>query len=593
MAAAPVIAVGLNQAFREGILAKFDSAGNTYPHGHGANYFANFSGKVTQNGYCQGPNALATALDGQGNTYQAGSMRFTYDPAVALETYGYLPFTLVKANPDGDVLWTASHGAAVTDMTIDASGNVYTMGNAVNAARQVWSSGGRAGYYTTRKYNPDGALLWSADHGFSAAYNESGNFFRTCIHLGADGYLYTGGAWNSTTGNLTRYDPDTGEILSQTLALSTITIQDLVVDAASNAYVLGTGNYAVAKYDIAGTLLASAPVKVASNGDNHNPRRIAFDGNGHLVILTDAPYVNYLTQFLFRYDTDCLLLHEQTPYDSLRPWRDMALDADGRVYLVAKSYGTPAYVAPAVVQFDSAFDLVWSNNTALAGKGNAISLAVGEVETPSLRLPIGLGVPTITGDQYVLAPGLPLGIGLGVPRIVRDYLGPPLPAVWRARFPDAPDLALALKSIQLSADAAETRATLVVALPSAALSAALETLVGSDIEILRGVRFADGSEQLDILATATLATTTVDIGSSSASATLTATRATPASSGQTRRIRGISYRNTRDGQRRIRGAVDTYLQPGDIADLGNNESMTVAEISIYVSPTSATMEIAE
>lgn len=591
MAAAPVIAVGLNQAFREGILAKFDSAGNTYPHGHGADYFANFSGKVTQNGYCQGPHALATALDGQGNTYQAGNMSFTYDPAVALETYGYLPFTLVKANPDGDVLWTASHGAAVTDMTIDASGNVYTVGDAVNATRQVWSSGSRAGYYTTRKYDPSGNLLWSADHGFSPSY--VGYFFRQTIHLGADGYLYTGGSWNSSTGNLTRYDPDTGEILSQTLATGTITIQDLVVDAASNAYILGTGSYAVAKYDLAGTLLASAPVKVASNGDKHYPRRIAFDSGGNLVILTDAPYINYLSQFLFRYDTDCLLLHEQTPYDSLRPWRDMALDADDRVYLVAKSYGTPAYVAPTVVQFDADFDLVWQNATALWGKGDAISVAVSEVETPSLRLSISLGVPTISGDQYVLAPGLPLAIALGVPRIVRDYLGPPLPAVWRVRFLDAPDLALALKSIQLSADIGETRITLVVALPSAALSAALETLVGSDIELLRGVRFGDGSEQLDVLATATLATTTVDIGSSSASATLTATRATPASSGQTRRILGISYRNTRDGRRRIRGAVDTYLLPGDSADLGNNELMTVAEISIYVSPTSATMEIAE
>lgn len=591
MAAAPVIAVGLNQAYREGILAKFDSAGNTYPHGHGANYFANFSGKVTQNGYCQGPNALATALDAQGNTYQAGNMAVTYDPAVALETYGYLPFTLVKANPDGDVLWTTSHGAAVTDMTIDASGNVYTVGDAVNATRQVWSSGSRAGYYTTRKYDPSGNLLWSADHGFSPSY--VGYFFRQTIHLGADGYLYTGGSWNSTTGNLTRYDPDTGEILSQTLALSTITIQDLVVDAASNAYVLGTGNYAVAKYDIAGTLLASAPVKVASNGDKHNPRRIAFDGNGHLVILTDAPYVNYLTQFLFRYDTDCLLLHEQTPVNSLRPWRDLALDADDRVYLAAARPGGLVSNPSALVQFDADFAQVWYNNSAFVGLSDALSVAVSEVETPSLRLSIGLGVPTITGDQYVLAPGLPLAIALGVPRIVRDYLGPPLPAVWRARFPDAPDLALALKSIQLSADAAETRATLVVALPSAAESAALETLVGSDIEILRGVRFADGSEQLDILATATLATTTVDIGSSSASATLTSTRATPASSGQTRRILGISYRNTRDGRRRIRGAVDTYLLPGDTADLGNNEFLTVAEISIYVSPTSATMEIAE
>jgi len=43
----------------------------------------------------------------------------------------------------------------------------------------------------------------------------------------------------------------------------------------------------------------------------------------------------------------------------------------------------------------------------------------------------------------------------------------------------------------------------------------------------------------------------------------------------------------------VRCAVDTFLRPGDTADLGAGETMTVAELTYSVTPTSASMEIAE
>jgi len=62
---------------------------------------------------------------------------------------------------------------------------------------------------------------------------------------------------------------------------------------------------------------------------------------------------------------------------------------------------------------------------------------------------------------------------------------------------------------------------------------------------------------------------------------------------KTRAMRGISYRQTSDGIRRIRCDIDTYLMPGDTADLGGGETMTVAELVYTVGADQAFMEITE
>lgn len=84
-----------------------------------------------------------------------------------------------------------------------------------------------------------------------------------------------------------------------------------------------------------------------------------------------------------------------------------------------------------------------------------------------------------------------------------------------------------------------------------------------------------------------------DAGSQSASATIDGVATAVAENPKTRLMRGIIYRNARNGLRRVRCAVDTYLSPGDTADLGAGETLVVSEISYQVSPDQAVMEIAE
>jgi hypothetical protein len=48
-----------------------------------------------------------------------------------------------------------------------------------------------------------------------------------------------------------------------------------------------------------------------------------------------------------------------------------------------------------------------------------------------------------------------------------------------------------------------------------------------------------------------------------------------------------------DGLRRVRCEVDTYLRPGDVADLGAGEIMFAGEITITVTASTEAMEVTE
>jgi hypothetical protein len=85
-----------------------------------------------------------------------------------------------------------------------------------------------------------------------------------------------------------------------------------------------------------------------------------------------------------------------------------------------------------------------------------------------------------------------------------------------------------------------------------------------------------------------------DLGARAASATLTGSAAEAAAvTTQTRVLRGISYRTESSGRRRVRCAVDTFIRPGDTADLGGGETLTVAELVYSVDAFSASLEVAE
>lgn len=71
--------------------------------------------------------------------------------------------TLSKLDPtDGSVIWHADHGADVYWVDCDADGNVATLG--VRTADP----------FTTRYYDPDGNLVWSADNGTTISSSITG-----------------------------------------------------------------------------------------------------------------------------------------------------------------------------------------------------------------------------------------------------------------------------------------------------------------------------------------------------------------------------------------------------------------------------------
>lgn len=586
MATKPLLAVGcMPGGLVYPALHKFDSAGNPYPHGH----------RVILPDAGQTYGIVGIALDAAGYVYCTPQNNYYADPQRTLPT-------LIKYNVHGDVQWTANHGAACFDVAVDDDGNVYTFGDAINSYGQTRETPTTGTFVTTRKYSPAGALLWSSDHGFAPPMEQND---AHAIAYRA-GYLYTGTrTWPYTGPALTKTDATTGEVIWQTHVGSS-SVYGIAVDADDNVYVAGTYSLAgvtqsLCKYDSDGVLIGSAAAPLNDEGLRRQGLKLVFHSDGHLIVATNPVSVSGTTYILYEYDTDCQYLARYAPTGMDWLIRGLAIDADDALYVIQQlpatlGSGLARRTVAKLVDFAVDWQAVTFGANTADERGNevgAYSLALALVETPPLRLPLALGIPSITGDQYIHAPGLPLALALGVPLILREYVGPPLPESWRLVFPAEPLLSLALRSVQIRHQDATIALTLVVPLPDPAAITALEGLLGDAMEVWRGVRFLDATEQMESMLSVTLETVTADLGTTSASATLTGSGASVVGQVKTRALRGISYRNLRDGLRRVRCAVDTYLRPGDTADLGGGETMVVREITLFADPTTATMEVVE
>jgi hypothetical protein len=139
----------------------------------------------------------------------------------------------------------------------------------------------------------------------------------------------------------------------------------------------------------------------------------------------------------------------------------------------------------------------------------------------------------------------------------------------------------------------ECSLSVVTAPPSLDTLDAIEARNGNDLILYRGVRFAADNEQLDVLLQTPMTGIRVDRGGRSLRVSMEGRADEAVAEGQTRLLRGVSYQPLSDGLRRVRCEVDTYLRPGDVADLGGGEFLTVAEIVITVGADNAFMEINE
>lgn len=595
MAVKPLLAVGCNGSlgWNGPALQKFDSAGNPYAHGHRV-----YPGYNTWGIY-------GVALTASGDMITAAHLVY-YTDVAAQATYGEDAVTTVCRSPHGDVRWSANHGAPCLGVTVDPSGNVYTFGDAINAYGQTRATPTDSGtFYTTRKYSPSGALLWSADHGFSASFSTLGAGTRRAI-LYADGYLYTGGySFPYTVPILTKTDADTGEVVWRLPAESGF-IRGLAADLDGNIIQVGAfsapggGQHALRKHDPDGNYITGAQGPINDYGDRSQGRYVVVTSAGHIVVAMGPTVISTEEYVLFEYDADCLPVARDAGNFGHMSVTGMTIDADDTIYLTHSRPALGGGAAWKTVCSVVALEYGWQattfgENTAdvVGNELDPLCIVAREVEIPPLRFKTRLAVPTITGDAYVIPPALPLRFVLGQPLTLRDYVGAGLPVVWRLAFPDDPNLSLTLRSAQIRRVETTTALTLVVSLPDAAGITALEDQIGADMTLYRGFRFTDGHEEIEPIATVPLSGITADVGSNNASATLTGALTVAAQVPETRRLRGISYRNTRDGKRRVRCAVDTFLQPGTVADLGDGETFTVGEITIFADADSASMEVTE
>jgi hypothetical protein len=149
---------------------------------------------------------MSIAADASGNVYTTGYFSGTvdFDPGTGtsnLTSNGGIDAFVQKLDPSGNLLWAKSFGGTSNDygyaVTVDASGNVYTIGEFLGTAdfdpgtgtNNLSSNGGPDVF--VQKLSPTGILLWvksfggtGSDDGNSITVDASGNIFTTGSFVG-------------------------------------------------------------------------------------------------------------------------------------------------------------------------------------------------------------------------------------------------------------------------------------------------------------------------------------------------------------------------------------------------------------------------
>lgn len=213
-------------------------------------------------------------------------------------------------------------------------------------------------------------------------------------------------------------------------------------------------------------------------------------------------------------------------------------------------------------------------------------------ENPALQFPLFLGVADYQGDRHIVAPGLAFLLALGAPKTMRDFLGNvPYQTIYRLFLTGAPDLELPLSSISCRRNSGGMSLSVVCPGVTAAQMSGILARAAGNLVVRRGARFVNGNEQLEDFLTAPLQSIAPDTGAKSASVTLSGKMPWSAETIRARLIRGISYRAGDSSNERVRADIDTFLRVGDIADLGNGETLTIAEMVYWIGPNQGVMEI--
>ena len=361
------------------------------------------------------------AVDGSGNSYVAGEVHGSAvfgagEPnATTLTGIGNADIFVAKYDSDGNLLWAKRAGGFLYDfgydMTVDASGNAYIIGNFSDIA--VFGTGdpnvtnlSSAGSYDifVAKYGTSGDFLWvkkaggiSDDTGLGIRVDTAGNSYVTGNFSGVA--TFGAGETNATTLTSANDSPDifvakyntVGNLLwaRQAGGISDDTGRGIAIDSGGNSYV--TGNFAGDAVFGAGetnattlsSVGASRDIFVAQYGTNGNLLwasqaggtlfdtgiRIALGGGGNLYVagqfagsatfgqtnpttLTSAGGDDI---FVAKYDTSGVLLwaHQDGGASNDRAYGIKA-DGNGSIYITGQFAGSATFGANAAALAGSA-----------------------------------------------------------------------------------------------------------------------------------------------------------------------------------------------------------------------------------------------
>ncbi|WP_375436353.1 malectin domain-containing carbohydrate-binding protein [uncultured Hymenobacter sp.] len=398
-----------------------DADGNTYLTGGSSDYVTlkySPSGQLlwerrynatlgTKNGYEQ---AQAIKVDAAGNILVTGSSIFTPDPGT---TGTREDIVTVKYSPSGQLLWSQRFNGAnyrdfPTDLTTDATGNVYVIGYTSLTINQPVAD------MLLIKYSANGSQLWSAPFTNSGARADA-----VAVDPAGDVYVLKSGI-------IAKYARATGQSLLYSYPVEG-GFSDLRVDAAGNVIAMGTAagtapgstgsDYYTAKYSPSGQRLWAARYNGPGNGQDR-PTNLVLDGAGNVAVTgvsSNGTSNDFATLF---YDGASGTQRWVARYSNLtglaHPTAKVVLDGTGNVYVAGASSSNPdSYNDFNTIKYSPQGQLLWDvryRNTGNFYEGNIQGLGVdrtGNVYV-SGRLNLGNSNATVKYEQQTIVNQAPV-----------------------------------------------------------------------------------------------------------------------------------------------------------------------------------------
>jgi len=490
---------------------------------------------------------LVSSVRARRYAFDGSTVKWGYDPGgfvkgIAVARDGRIAlahdyagaYQVTVLDPLGVKLWSYRHSTNSmcdgTSVCFDSDGNLI----AGFESDTVWP------YSTLRKIDVNGNELWHATPNGTNTW---------CVCVDSNNNVISGG----TNGYIRKYSPTGTLLYSYNHGAA---VYGVAVDSGDNVILTGT------RYSFSVTTRKLDPTltTVAWSADHGNGcYAVAVDKDDN-IITVGVVSSSVTTR---KYQPDGTPVWNKSHGDTVRA---VACDLAGNIYTA----GNTVYSLE-VHRYDAA-----GNDTALINFG-AYLYAINIVQETVPPIPVRLSMSAPLPLREIGASALVTGVV-----IYRCYL-----------TGGTGTIEIPLASFQCRRRV-DTQAWLSVVCPAATddLVTQITDRSAGQIILKRGVKYPDGVEQLDEMMRVDYETFRFDKGASSASGTLSG-RSSETYIGKVRTLTGISYRATTDNARRVRCDIDTYLSPGDTANLGGAETMPVSEITIWCSPAQAGMEVAE